>query len=312
MPKRNNINPRRDLTQYAFGLMQDTGIALGLANILAPVVPTGATNGAFNKFDTTQAFKAYADIVARRAIGGQAQAIELLSTTDTYALEPYGLRIPIDNHERERAGDQIRMLEQGKTRTLTIACALSYLTHVTKLVKAAVSAKSKTGDWGNPNVDPIAEIDGLIVDIWKATGMLANHVVIDFGAWVKLRGNPNVLKKMPGADLATVSKERVQGLLVNPEASITIATTAVLTGGGLANTSATKEGVLSSSVLAFYNSAMPTEYDPSFCKTFAMSQQLFTEVYDYEQAPHLTWLENDWTCQPKIVSSSLCKRIDVS
>ncbi len=312
MPKARNIITRKDLTQYAYGLMQDIQEMLELARLLAPVVPTGATHGAFNKFDDTQAFKFYNEIVARRAIGGKAQAIELLSTTGNYALEPYGLRIAIDEHERAMAADGLNLLEQGKTRTLTVNCALSYLMHVVNLVRNNVSAESGKGDWGNPNVDPIAELDALIEAIWKATGMVPNNIVFDFGAWIKLRGNPNVKKYMPGADLARITTERVQGLLANPNARVRVVMTSILDGGGLANTSATKKGALSGSVLAFYNSDVASIYDPSFAKCFALTQQLFTEVYTYREEPHLEWIENDWTCQPQVVAPSLCKRIDVS
>ena len=82
--------------------------------------------------------------------------------------------------------------------------------------------------------------------------------------------------------------------------------------GGLGNASATKQGVLGGSVLIFFNSPVATAYDPSFCKTFAPSANLFTEVYSYREEPHLDWFENDWTCQPKVVAPLLCKRIDVT
>jgi hypothetical protein len=101
-------------------------------------------------------------------------------------------------------------------------------------------------------------------------------------------------------------------MLVNPNATVDIVDTAVLYGGGLGNTSATRRGVLGGTVLCFYNSAVTDVYDPSFCKTFAPSANLFTDVFTYREEPHLDWFENDWTCQPVVVSSGLCKRIDVT
>ena len=307
-----NITQRKDLTDYAFALMQDLEPAMRLANILSPTVPTGGMSGLYNKFDTTQAFKAYADAVARRATGAEAQAITFLSDTANYNAQAYGLRISIDQQERARAGDAQALLEQAKTRTLMINCVVSYLNSVVTAIKAAVSAESGKGNWLDGNTDPIKEINQVFKAVFLATGMVPNHVVFDFGAWCVFSDNPQVLKRMPGADIAQVSPDRVGKLFVNPNATVEIVETAVLYGGGLGNSSATRRGLLGGSVLVFFNSPMATQYDPSFCKTFSPSKNLFTEVYSYPQVPHLDWYENDWTCQPVVVSSSLCKMIDVT
>jgi hypothetical protein len=308
-----NVTVRQDLTNYAHGITQDLDGIKKLAALLAPVVPTGGTSGLYNKFDATQAFKDYASAVSRRAVGGHAANIEFLSTTANYNASPFGLRISIDEHERQQAGPLGgTLLEQAKTRTLTINCYLSYLSAVVTAVKAAVSAAAGKGAWNNANVDPIAEINEQIKAVWLATGVLPNNVVMDFGAWCVLSDNPIVLKRMPGADIAQVSPARISKLLVNPNAVITVAETAILYGGGLGNTSATRRGIIGGSALICYNSAFPSPYDPSFCKTFAPSASLFTEVYSYREEPHLDWYQNDWTCDIAVVAASLCKRIDVT
>lgn len=313
MGKPTNVQIRQDLTNYAYGLSQDLKPILDLANILAPTVPTGGASGLYNKFDDTQMFKAYAAAVARRAIGGQAAEIGFLSDTANYNAKPYGLRIPIDNHERAEAGEDGKdLLEQSKTRTLTINCALAHLNEVVTLAKASVSAASGKGAWNNANVDPIKELNEQIKAVWLASGIVPNYVVVDFGAWCVLADNPLVLKRMPGADVAMVTPARIGGMLVNPNAKIIVSDTAVLYGGGLGNSSATKRGIVGGSALIFHNSPVPTPYDPSFMKTFSPSANLFTEVYQYRQEPHIDWFENDWTCQPVVVASSLCKRIDVT
>lgn len=307
-----NVSVRADLTQYAFGIVQDEAEARALANLLAPVVPTGGGSGQFNKFETTQAFKAYAAAVARRAVGGHATEIGLLSDVGTYNVKPSGLRIKIDQFERTQAGAATGLLEQSKVRTLTIASINSYLSAVVTAIKAAVAATSGKGTWADPNVDPIQELNDLIKAIYLATGIVPNNVLIDFGAWCVLSGNKNVLARMPGADVAAVTPTRIQGMLVNPNARVSVPTTAGLTGGGLGNASATMRGVLGGSVFAFYSSAAPTPYDPSFAKTFSPSASLFTEVYSYREEPHFDWFENDWEDDVQIVSSGLCKRIDVT
>jgi hypothetical protein len=308
----NNVQVRKDLTDYAFGIMQDARAALAVANLLAPVVPTGGTSGLFNKFDTSGAFKAYAAAVARRAVGGHAQEIGLLSDTANYNVKPNGLRIKMDAFEKTQAGGAVALLEQSKTRTLTIASYLSYLAAVVAVIKAAVSATNGKGNWADPNVDPIHELNDQVKAVYLASGIVPNNVAMDFGAWCVLSGNPNVIKRMPGADIAAVTPVRVQGMLVAPNAKITVVETAGLTGGGLGNASATKQGILGGSVLTYFNATAATPYDPSFCKTFSPSASLFTEVYTYREEPHFDWFESDWEDDIQVVSSLLCKRIDVT
>ena len=313
MAKRpNNVQVRQDLTDFAAGLMQDIAPAMRLANILAPVVPTGGSSGLYNKFDDTQAFKAYAAEVAARAIGGHAQEIGFLSDTANYNIKPSGLRIKIDEFERTQAGGNMQLLEQAKTRTLMINCALSYLSAIVTKIKASVSAASGKGSWGEANVDPIREINAQIKAVYLATGMIPNTVAFDFGAWCVFSENPNVLKRMPGADVAEVTPSRVQRLFVNPNAKVEIVETAILSGGGLGNASATKTSVLGGSVFVLMNSPMATVYDPSFAKTFSATSKMFTEIYSYREEPHFDWYENDWENDIQIIASGLCKRIDVT
>jgi hypothetical protein len=307
-----NVTVRKDLTDYAFGLMQDLQAAMRLLNILAPVVPCGATTGKYNKFDDTAAFKAFAEAVARRSVGGHANEVLLLNDTENYAAEPYGLRVKIDEYERQAAGGNTLLLEKSKTRTLQIMCVLALVNQIVTKIKADVSATANKGSWLDANVDPIAEINGLIKAVYLATGIVPNQVVFDFGAWCVFCDNPAVLKRMPGADLAQVNPERVSKLFVNPSARVEIVETATLYGGGLGNSAATKRGILGGSVFVMFSSPMPTIYDPSFAKTFAPAAQLFTEIFSYREEPHFDWFENDWTCDPQVVSAALCKRIDVT
>jgi hypothetical protein len=218
----------------------------------------------------------------------------------------------MDQAEKDNAGGMVALVEQSKVRTLTINCVLSYLKNVLTVIKASVSAASGKGVWLDANVDPILQIDEQIQAVWLATGMIPNNVVIDFGAWLVMKNNKKIIDRMPGADVAAVTPDRVSAMLANPDTKVKIAKTAITYGGGLGNASATRRGVLAGSVLIFYNQPMATPYDPSFCKTFAPSVNLFTEVFSYREEPHFDWFENDWSCQPVVVSSSLCKRIDVT
>jgi len=305
-----NVISRADLTTYAHGVQQDEQAARNLIRALAPVVPTGGTTGRFNKFDDSQAFKAYTN--ANRAVGGQSNAITFLSDTADYNVKPYGLRISVDEFERRQAGGQMDLLEQAKVRTLTINCILSHLSAVVTKITAGVSAVANKGNWTNANTDPIAELDGQIEAMWNATGIVPNKLFLDFGAWLKLRNNPKVQARFPGSDVAVLNPERLSALLAVP-VQVTVVTSSILTGGGLGNPAATKAGALGAGVaLLAHNSDSPTQYDPSFCKTFAESANLFTEVYSYREEPHLDWYENNWAADVQVVSSALARRLAVS
>jgi len=305
----NNITVRQDLTAYAFALMPDVAMVNGLANLLAPVVPTGAMVGRYNIFSDLNSFRTYAS--SSRAIGGQSNAINFLSDTADFSAKPSGLRISIDNVERVQAGAMVNLMEQGKVRTLTLACANSRLANVISTVKAGVAATAGKGTWTNPNTDPIVEIDSQIEAIWNATGMLPNTILMDFGAWLKLKDNPNIRDRMPGADLAVVNTDRMSALLAVPGIRVVVSEVAMY-ANRTAEAANTKSGALAGSCLIFYSSPMASQYDPSFCKTFSPSTTLFTDVFTYEEQPHLTWYENNWTDVVKVVGSALARRIDVA
>jgi hypothetical protein len=192
-----------------------------------------------------------------------------------------------------------------------INCMMSYIADVVTKVKAGVAATAGKGDWQAANVDPIVEINDIMETVWSNTGIVPNCVAIDFAAWCRLKANTLVKKYFPGAAQLNITTDAVASLLINPNAKVKVVELCGLTGGGLANSSATRVGVLGGSVLAYYSNPMATPYDPSFAKTFSPAASLFTEVYSYREEPHLDWYENNWTCEPKVISSTLAGRIDV-
>lgn len=310
--KNANVTIRQDLTDYAHGVMQSLDKAMALAKAISPIVPTGSAVGGYNKFENTGAFAQYN---AARAVGGQATRIKFMSDKANFACEPFGLRIDIDGFERQQVGDNaagLALLEQSKVRTLQINSVVAHLGDVVTKAIAGVTLDATLGAWTDANVDPIAQINTAIENVFETSGIVPNRIVMDFPAWIKLVSNPLVLKRMPGADLAMINPERVSALLVVPGIQLIVAETAINTGGGYGNSSATRTGMLSSNVFVFASSDMATQYDPSFMKTFTPSPDLFTSVYSYEEQPHLTWYENDWTVANVVVSSIVATRFVVS
>jgi len=306
-----NVTIRQDLSDYAHAVMQDLNKAIALAKAISPIVPTGSAVGGYNKFETTAAFTQYA---AGRPVGGQATRIKFLSEKANFNCEPFGLRIDIDNFERSQVGDNaagILLLEQAKIRTLQINSVVAHLTDVITKANAGVAADASLGDWSNANTDPIAEINEAIKNVWEKCGCVPNRVIIDFSAWMLLVSNPLTLKRMPGAELTVISPERVSPLLMVPGVDVIIAETAINSGGGFGSASS-RTGILDSGVLVFCTSDMATQYDPSFMKTFSPTPDMFRSVVSYEELPHLTWYENDWTVDTQVVSSLMATRFAVA
>lgn len=304
-----NIKPRVDLTDYAFSVMQSLDKAMALARAISPIVPTGATTGGYNLFETTAAFTKYA---AQRPVGGQATSIKFLSDRANFNCSPYGLKIGIDQYERQQAGDGVILMEQAKTRTLQINTVVAHLNDVIAKAVAGVAADATLGNWSSANVDPIAEINKAIKAVWLKCGVVPNRVVLDFSAWMLLVSNPLVLKRMPGSDLAVINPDRISPLLLVPGVQVVVAETAINAGGGFGNSAATRKGILDSGVLVFASSDVATQYDPSYMKTFSPVADLFKAVYQFEELPHVTWLESDWTCDTQVVSSIMATRFSVS
>lgn len=309
----NTVVIRKDLTDYAFGLTQDVAKVLRVANLFAPVVPTGATSGRFNKFNAQQDFKDYS-ASAKRAVGGQANRIGFLSNTANYNVSPYALSIAIDNFEVTGAGSGgMTLLEQSKTRTLTVNSAVAHAANVISTVNSSISATAGVGAWNDPAVDPIAEIDAQVLAVWRASGVLPNVIAFDIGSWFIFKNHPKVVSRLVGAEVATLTPERAQTLFVNPNARIEIVDVALLTGGGLGNASATKTGLLGGQVYVFASSeSTATPYDPSFAKTFSVSANMFTGIQEFIEGANVRVLQNDWSADVQVVSTLLCKRISVT
>jgi hypothetical protein len=310
-----NATVRKDLTSYALAVAQDAQKIRAMIARFAPTVQTGVTDGSYNKFTGRESFAKYAKAYARRAVGSQANRIPFLTDTGTFALQPYGLRIDIDNHEAQKVdGDPagLRMLEEAKTQALTASCFLATLGEVITAIDAAVTATAGQGKWNDPNVDPVQELNNEIKAFFLATGLVPNKITFDFGAYCVFAGNPLVLKRMPGATVASITPANIAAMLVTPNIDVAISDVAEFNVGGVGATTQTFKSVLGGKVYIHYTSAMPSVYDPSFMKTFAQSANLFTDIYTYREEPHLTWYENDWTAQVVVVASTLCRSITVT
>ncbi len=297
------------LTNYARGIAQD--LRSSLADFIAPEVIVPAATGQYKDFDDKNCFQI---LDTSRAVGGPARRLEFAATDPTYNCLPQALEIPIDDHERDEAGQGDPLhLEQAKTQTLISSAVASHEVKVFSAVSSSVAAEGGVGAWsgsGNAN-DPIAELDGLIESLATDTGMMPNRLVIGLPAWAAIRHNPQVIARFPGAASVGVTRNQFASLLLNPDLDIRV---------GVLSHDENKWGkeksaanIVGSELYLFHGNNRPTLYDPCFMKTFRTRRGGVDMVRTYrEESSRSDVLAVDWTEDIKLTSGISAKRITVS
>lgn len=308
MGRRGTAQYKETLKTYAFGVSQDTSSAI--AEFISPRVPVGISAGMFKKFDTKNAFQIYETI---RAIGGPATRIKFEATDGTFNCKPNALEVPIDDTERNDAGDAQQNLEEAKTRTLVITAGIAREHKILTMVKSGIQAVAGAGKFSDATVDPITEIDEQILAMSIATGMMPNAMVLGIGAWAIIKNHPLVRGRLDGDATGnkTVDLDKFAGMLLNPNMTIKV---------GILSRDTTKFGkgkaavnIVGAEIFMFIRSDNPTQYDPGFSKTFSIGSSSVEDVYTYrEQNCRSDILAVDWSEDPQLVSVECARRITLS
>lgn len=291
------------LTNYARGLAQD--LTSSLADFIAPEVIVPAATGQYKSFDDKNAFQV---LDTSRAVGGPARRLEFAASDPTYNCLPQALEIPIDDHERDEAGQGDPLhLEQAKAQTLVSSAVLS---HEVKVYEALTAQKPTDieYDYNNDSLDPVAAFDAEIEELTTKTGRMPNRMVIPLPIWAKLRHNPQVIARFPGATSVGVTTSQFASLLLNPSIDLRI---------GILSRDTRKWGttravynIHEGFVIIFHASASPTLYDPSFMKTFRTRRGGVDMVRVYrEDSSRSDVLAVDWTEDIQVTSALSARRI---
>ena len=248
--------------------MNDLGDTLALAERLAPSTPVPGTTGQFKKFNDQNSFNVYD---TARAMGGDPKRVEFAASDDTFSCKPQALEITIDKEERRQVGEESgavgqQLLDEGKIKALINLTALSHVNKVVTAVLAAVTAVAARGNWSNPDIDPIDQIDEQLDALSLACGSAQNiKIDLDVAAWRALRAHPKVKARATGVQVGFITREQLAQMLLIP-VDLKISSISKNTAG-LGQT-ATKARVLASECLIHYAVPAPTQYDPSAFKTF--------------------------------------------
>jgi hypothetical protein len=295
------------LTNFAIGLAQDMQSAL--AEFLAPTVVVPSTIGHFKKFDDKNAFQVYN---TARAVGGTATRIEFESSDPTYNAKPQALEVTIDDSERDAAADADPLaLEQSKVKTLVSSSTLSHEVKVTAATLGAVTAEAGLGVYSDATKDPIAEIDSVIRTMARETGIMPNRMAIGLDAWAIIRNHAKVISRQPGATLIGTTTAQFASMLLNPGIDIQIGMLSQDTAKFGKAKAATN--IIGADLLIFIGSSNPTQYDPSFAKTFMGKRGGVTAVRQYRaESARSDVLAIDWSEDIQITGTACGRRITLS
>lgn len=296
----------RTLTNYAQGFAQDAASAL--AEFIAPTVPTGIAHAQFKKFSDKNDYQIYD---TSRALGGGRKRIEFAATDPFFNCLPQGLEAAIDDHERRLAGDNVLNLQQAKLRTLISAATASHEKKVFDLVKAGKAATGGVGVWSNASNDPVSEIDAQIQSIADEIGRMPNRIVFGLSAWNIFRNHAKVIARQPGAEVIGLTSSQGAKMMLNPGIEIRIG----VLSGDAAKFGAAKNAtnIVGGEVFIFFASDAPTQYDPSFAKTFAVDASMVGAVREYRDENAVSDIYAlDWTEDVQVVAAGAGRRITLS
>lgn len=303
MGKLSTATYKETLKQYAFGIEQD--VKSSLADFIAPRVPTGTGTGTYKKFDTQDAFQVYD---TRRAVGGRANRIHFDANDATFNCEANALEIPIDDQERAKAGDKQQALEEARSRTLVINGCLG---REKKVVDTAFSTISAAATWDHTgDTDIVAAIDAQLVAMARATGRMPNRMVIGLNPWTWVKNHKSVLDRHSPTNGKGVSLEGFAAMLAVPGIDIRVAVLSY--DKSRKPKTEDKEFIFGNDILMFYANPNPTEFDPSFMKTFSIGNQSVEDVYTYrDDSCRSDILAVDWSEDVEVISNLCAKRISL-
>jgi hypothetical protein len=302
------------LTTFAQGHMNDLADARALAERLAPSTPVPGSTGQFKKFNDKNSFLPED---TARALGGDPKLIAFSASDDTYSCKPQALEVRVDQAEIDAAGSGAgalgqQLLREGKVAALLNKAALSHGVQVVTAVLAAVSAQAGRGNWSNPDVDPIAQLDEQLQGLSGDCGSAMNiKLTMDIGAWSALRNHPKVKARCTGVQVGGITRDQLGGLLLFPVDVFIASLVKDNSGLGLVSN---KTRVMPSELLLHYSVPNATLYDPSPFKTFTVGMgSPFSGVRSY-QAPNGLWEGHliDWSRDIQQTSTLAMRRLTIS
>jgi len=303
------------LTAYAQGLWNDLGDVIKLAERLAPFTPVPGATGQFKKFDDKNSFRRPK---TARALGADPNLIAFAASDDTFSCKPQALEVRVDLAEDQAAGNaggevQTQLLDQGKIRALMNQQALGHVGDVVDAVIAGTTAEANIGNWDSPDIDPIDQLDQVILALTKDCGSSQNiKLTMDIASWNLLRNHPLVKKRTAFTQVANLTAQQLAEILIIP---VDLMIANIVNDTAALGQTPAKNRIMSGTALIHYSVPNATLYDPSAFKCFTVGAagSFIGNIRTY-QAPNQLWRGHlvDWSRDIKQTSTLSMRRINVT
>lgn len=309
MGKRNNANYNGRLTSYAAG-QSSVAIENDLSDWIFPRVPTGVSNGQFKRYSGKNAMQVYETL---RAIGGNATRIKFESDDPFFNCKPNALEVPIDDSERDAAGDidgAQSALEESKVKTLVSNAKISRAVRIQGIIDGLTPISGK-GVWSADESDPILELNQEIERITTVTGgHVPNRLAIGLSVWMRLCSHPAVLARLGDTTVKSVTQAQFTAMLAFP---VQVKVGTISRDKKKFGVGKDAEQVFGAKVLLFLGNDNPTVYDPSFGKTFSTKKGGVDQVWSYrENGARSDIYAVDWSEDTQVVYAECASLIAYS
>ena len=305
------------LTNFAVGKWNDMQAqdAQNLSRRLCPIVNVPGLTGQYKEFNDINAFQVYN---TARATGTNPTRMEFKATDQSYNAKPQALEITIDETEYAQVGGNgggvgAQLLREGKVSALVSAASRSDAFDTVAYVLANTTAVADRGNWGNPDVDPIDQMDEQLDALSLAVGSKAGiKVDLDVSTWRALRNHPKTKARVAANQVTPISLEQLNSILLFP-CDINVANI-VYHSTKLGQTTQTKARMLAGVALIYFSIDNPTVFDPSAFKRFTVGLgSPISAVRSYSSENGL-WEGHfvDWSVDRKQTSSVAIRRLNIT
>lgn len=248
----------------------------------------------------------------KRQPGSRATVLGFSADDISLTLEPNALDFPIPNAEQlSNEGLQYSIMEAQSV--LADASALALENEIVSAAQVAALASPLTTivDFTDNSVDPVAILDGMILQVMKAAkNGAAVKVLFGTTKFKQFRDNQNVRsryivsnKGAAGANLGQVSPTIVDAgnlLITNPEVQCSM----MVIDQSLPGEASNIQFLLDNYCIIFASSGTPNRMDPSFMKTFARMGGFFRAGSYTTEDQRDQVLKMDWTTLPAITNTA--------
>jgi hypothetical protein len=298
------LSGRPTVQTYAQGrAREETG---EIADFIAPTVEVTKHTGKYKEYGKKNRFKLPETL---RGLGGPATVLSFDREDKDFNAAPHALDVPLDDIEiDEEEGENLLMEAADESASIG---GMSHEKGVIDLAVASATSVAGAGALTNPDFDPVAAWNQIIIAVYLAAGggsKMEIGIVIDPMTIVAFFANKMVKGYFPGIDTIAPTLDNMKKLFVgNTTTKISFLATDVEPAGKAARMAF----ALQSKVLIFARNGNPTRRDPSFMKTFRVRNR-WMKPGTYRKADDRgEVVKMDWSMDVKCANTEAGKLIEI-